>query len=200
MSALQALRQRIVAELAGNARLRAAAWAVAGLLLLYWLLLRMTAVDVAHADYVDARQRLDGAQAMLERENWAELRTEAEAADSAIAARFWQAETQAQAQAQLRAAVTRMIGRLGLRDGRIQSGVSQAMPEVPDVWEVQAQFSFVYVQGAELRILDAIATHPKKLVVRQLDIAPGRLSRMVLIVAAHFVGIDDGTDAPGVGP
>ncbi len=194
MSALAAAWERIRTELAGNARLRAAAWVVAGLLLLYWLLVRMTAVDVAHADYVDARQRLDSAQAMLERENWAELRAEALARDSVLAERLWQAETQAQAQAQLRAAVTRMIARLGLGDARIQSGVSQAVPDAPGVWEVQAQFSFVYAQGAELKALDAIATHPKKLAVRQVDIAPGRRSRMVLIVAAHFVGIDDGTD------
>lgn len=191
MSAWTAIRQRVETELAANARLRAAAWVVAGLLLLYWLLVRTTALDLAHADYVDARQRLDGAEAMLERENWTELRADARAADEALSAQFWQAETQAQAQAQLRAAVTGLIAKQGLADARIQSGVSQAMPDAPDIWEVQAQFSFVYVQGAELKALDAIATHPKKLVITQLDIAPGSRSRMVLIVAAHFVGIEE---------
>ena len=101
---------------------------------------------------------------------------------------FWEAETQGLAEASLQAALQELLKPLEFRNMRIQSGVSQPVPDVPGLGQIQAQVNAGYRQGAELQLLHKIATHPRKLVVNRLDLVPQN-RRPPLIVSAYFTGI-----------
>ena len=63
------------------------------------------------------------------------------------------------------------------------------MPDVPGIWRVQAQFSASHDSGAQLQVLHALATHPKRLVIDRLDMVRGRAG-LVVILSAYFVGLE----------
>ena len=90
----------------------------------------------------------------------------------------------------MQAALAGIARSLKLRDVRIQPGLVQPAPDTSGIWRVQAQFSASHDSGAQLQTLYAVATHPKKLVVDRLDMNRGR-ARLVLILSAYFVGIED---------
>ncbi len=189
MSALARTIARARSELAVNPRLRAALWAIAGLLFVYWLLIRSTDLATVHDEYAAALDRLTRTEALLAREDWAELLKAARQADGELEKRLWRAQTSGQAQAQLRAAVAAIIEDLDIRDPRIQSGLSESVPEFQGLWRAQARLSGGYRSGAQLQVLRAIAVHPNKLIIDRLDLTRGRNPRMVLLLSAYFVGI-----------
>lgn len=189
MHALMRLLQDFRAEFEINARLRAGVWAVAVIALFYLALVQSDRVTAAYDAYATEAGRLARAGALLQREDWPQLLEAERAANQALEAAFWQADTQGLAQAQLQAALAGIAGELGLRDARIQPGLTQPVPDVPAIWRVQAQFSAGHNSGVQLQVLHAFATHPQKLVVDRLDLLRGR-ARIVVIVSAYFVGID----------
>ena len=196
MNALLEALARLRAELAANPRLRAGAWGIAGTLAVYVVLIQSDRVAAAYQDYAADVERLTRAEALLTRDDLPTLLQAEQARDEELTARFWHAESQGLAQAQLQAAVSDMVGDLDFRNPRIQSGTIRAVPYAPGLWRVQAQFSGSYKAGAELQVLHAVATHPKKLVVDRLDLRR-RDSRMTLMVSAYFVGIEDAEPEPG---
>ena len=109
-----------------------------------------------------------------------------------IRSKFWRAETEGIAQAKLQDALAGVIEGLNLRKSRIRSGVSEPVSDLPGVWRVQTRLNAAYRTGVELKVLHALATHPKKLVVDRLDLSrrPRHDSRMVLILSAYFVGVE----------
>lgn len=189
-SALAAALSRASAEFRGNLRLRLGAWVLLGLLLFYWLLLRVDDASLAYSDYATASERLQRAQAMLTQQDWTQRLGELRSAERALQDELWRAETEAQAQAQLRTVLDDIVASGGMRELRVRSGQSQQLPEAPGIWRVQAQMTGRYTAGAELEVVHAVATHAKKLVVDRLDLTPGRNPYMMLIVSAYFVGID----------
>ena len=189
-SAVDALLSRVGTEFRGNPRLRLGAWTLLGLLLFYWLLLRVDDARLAYGDYATASERLQRVQAMLTQQDWKQRLDELRAAENALEDELWRAETEAQAQAQLRTVLDGIAGRGGLRELRVRSGLIQQVPEAQGIWRVQAQLTARYDAGAELEVVHAVATHAKKLAVDRLDLTPGRNSYMVLVVSAYFVGID----------
>ena len=190
MKALEKLQAQAKAELEANPRLRAGLWLALGIAFLWGLLAQAERRAAAYQEYAAEAGRLTEAQALLERENWAQLLAEERIAGNALREAFWQAETQGLAQAQLQAALTNMASRLHFRNVRVQLGASQPLPEAPGFWQVQAQLSGLYDPGAELQALHAIATYPKKLVADRLDLDRSN-SRMLLTVSAVFSGIED---------
>lgn len=190
MKALEKLQAQAKAELAANPRLRAGLWLALGIGLLWGLLAQAERLAAAQEEYAAEASRLMEAQALLKREDWAQLLAEERIAGNGLREAFWQAETQGLAQAQLQAALANMASRLHFRNLRVQLGVSQPLPEAPGFWQVQAQLSGLHDPGAELQALHAIATHPKKLVTDRLDL-DRRNSRMLLTVSALFSGIQD---------
>ena len=195
MNALLRLVQDFRAEFAGNARLRAGVWVIAAMALFYLALIQSDRVTSAHESYAAEAGRLVRGEALLQREDWPQLLETERAANQALEAAFWQADTQGLAQAQLQAALAGIATTLKLRDVRIQPGLTQPVPDVPGIWRVQAQFSASHDSGAQLQVLHALATHPKRLVVDRLDMMRGR-SRLVVILSAYFVGLEA---APGAG-
>ena len=189
MNALARLLQDFRAEFAVNARLRAGVWAIAAVVLFYLALVQSDRVTSTHDGYVAEAGRLVRAEALLQREDWPQLLETERAANQALEAAFWQADTQGLAQAQLQAALAGISGSLNLRDVRIQPGLMQPVPDVPGIWRVQAQFSAGHGSGAQLQVLHALATHPKKLVIDRLDMVRGR-ARLVVMLSAYFVGLD----------
>ena len=196
MNALAAAIDRLRAELAANPRLRAGAWAVAGILAVYALLLQSDRVAAAHGTYTVDHDRLARAANLLTREDLPALLEAERARGASLDERFWHAESQGLAQAQLQATVSEIVGDLEFRNPRIQSGAIRAVDHAPGLWRVQAQFNGTYDPGAELQALRALATHPKKLVVDRLDLRR-RDRRMTLILSAYFVGIQDADDDAG---
>ena len=84
---------------------------------------------------------------------------------------------------------------LRLRDSRIQSGVSQPVPDLPGLWRVQTRLDARYRRGTELRALHALATHPNKLVVDRVELRRQRGNfRLMLILSAYFVGVEAGQE------
>ena len=189
MNALARLLQDFRAEFAVNARLRAGVWVIAAVVLFYLALIQSDRVTSTHDAYVAEAGRLVRAEALLQREDWSQLLETERAANQALEAAFWQADTQGLAQARLQAALAGISGSLNLRDVRIQPGLTQPVPDVPGIWRVQAQFSAGHDSGAQLQVLHALATHPKKLVIDRLDMVRGR-ARLVVILSAYFVGLD----------
>ena len=85
-----------------------------------------------------------------------------------------------------------MVMGLGLRKPRLRSGTSQPLPDLPEVGRVQTRLEAAYRPGVELRLLHALATHPKELVADRLDLVRRKRrndSRMRLILSAYVVGV-----------
>ena len=192
MRALRRALRPLAAELAANARLRSGVWLIAGILLVYCILVQSERLAAAHRDYAAEAGRLSKALTLLEGRDWPALLEAERAAHQALESKFWRAETEGLAQAKLQDALTGVIEGIGLRDTRIRSGVSQPVPELPGIWRVQIRLDARYRPGAEVRALHALATHPKKLVVDRLDLRRrGRQnSHLVLILSAYFVGVN----------
>ena len=194
MNALAAAFANLRVQLAANPRLRAGAWAIAGILAVYGLLVQSDRVEAAYATYTGDADRLVRAKALLTRDDLAALLEAERERDRALTERFWRAETQGLAQAQLQAAFGDITADLEFRNPRIQSGTVFPVDYAPGLWRVQAQFSGIYEPVSELRVLQALVTHPKKIVVDRLDLRR-RDRRMTILVSAYFVGIEDAEPA-----
>ena len=188
MNGLKAAWQRLRSELAANLRLRLGAWAAAFIVLFYAVLVQGDRVGAARAGYVDGADRFSRAERLRGQAQWSELLAAERLRNERLSVLFWEAETQGLAEASLQAALQELLKPLEFRNMRIQSGVSQPVPDVPGLWQIQAQVNAGYRQGAELQLLHRIATHPRKLVVNRLDLVPQN-SRLLMIVSAYFTGI-----------
>ena len=192
MKALRRALQPLAAELGANARLRWGVWLILGILLVYCILVQSDRLAAAHRDYVAEAERLAKAQILLEGQDWPALFAAERETHRETESRFWRAETEGLAQAKLQDALSGAIDGLRLRNPRIQSGVSQPVPDLPGIWRVQTRLDAAYRSGAEIQALHALATHPKKLIVDRLQLnrrKQGR-SRLMLIVSAYFVGVE----------
>ena len=196
MSALDAVLGRVGSELTDNTRARLGTWLILGLVLGYGLLLQSDRVHDASDEYTTAAARLARAQSLVGGEDWAQPLAREHETSLALQGAFWEAETEGVAQARVQAALTDMVKGLDLRRPAVRSGVSQAVPEVPGVWQVQMRLGCQYRPGSELQILYRLATHPKKLVIERLDVRR-ETARMTVIVSAYFVGIDPARDVQG---
>ena len=183
-NALTALRE----EFTSNIRVRLGVWCALAIIFLYWILVRSDDLVAARAEYAGEIARLERAQDARAEEDWPLLLEVEQRTGAELTANFWQAETQGVAQARLLGALTELAGEIELRDHRVQPGVTQPVADAPDVWRVQARLTARHRIGAELRLLHALATHPKKLVVDRLDISQTR-SRVNILVSAYFVGL-----------
>ena len=193
MNALARLFQDFRVEFEANARMRLGVWAIVAVVLFYLALVQSDRVADAYDDFTAETSRLARAEGLLQREDWPQLLEAERSANQALEGAFWQADTQGLAQAQLQAALAGIAGRLELRQERIQPGLVQPVPDVPGVWRVQAQFSASHDSGAQLKVLHALATHPKKLVIDRLDMVRGR-ARLVVLLSAYFVGLETEQD------
>ena len=193
MNALARLLQDFRVEFEANARMRLGVWAIVAVVLFYLALVQSDRVADAYGDFTAETSRLARAEGLLQREDWPQLLEAERSANQALEGAFWQADTQGLAQAQLQAALAGIAGRLELRQERIQPGLVQPVPDVPGVWRVQAQFSASHDSGAQLKVLHALATHPKKLVIDRLDMVRGR-ARLVVLLSAYFVGLETEQD------
>ena len=188
MNGLKAAWQRLRSELAANLRLRLGAWAVAFIVLFYAVLVQGDRVGATYEGYVDGADRFARAERLRGQGEWSELLAAERLRNEQLSVLFWEAETQGLAEASLQAALQEVLKPLEFRNMRIQSGVSQPVPDVPGLWQIQAQVNAGYRQGAELQLLHKIATHPRKLVVNRLDLVPQN-RRLLMIVSAYFTGI-----------
>jgi len=188
VNGLKAAWQRLRSELAANLRLRLGAWAVAFIVLFYAVLVQGDRVGTAYEGYVDDADRFARAERLRGQGEWSELLAAERLRNEQLSVLFWEAETQGLAEASLQAALQDLLKPLEFRNMRIQSGVSQPVPDVPGLWQIQAQVNAGYRQGAELQLLHKIATHPRKLVVNRLDLVPQN-RRLLMIVSAYFTGI-----------
>ena len=175
-------------EFSSNIRVRLGVWCLLALVLFYWILVRADDLAAAQAEYAGEIARLERAQDAGADEDWPALLETERRTGAALTENFWQAETDGVAQARLLAALTELAGEIELRDARVQPGVIQPVANAPEVWRVQARLTARHRMGAELRLLHALATHPKKLVVDRLDISQSR-SRVNILVSAYFVGL-----------
>ena len=201
MSALRRALRPVAAELAGNARLRWGAWSIAGILLVWCILLQSDRVAAVRGEYVAEAGRLAKARSLAGRQDWRE-RLEAERErHAALRAALWEAKTEGLAQAKLQGALNEAVEGLDLRDSRIRSGVSQPVPDLPGVWRVQTRLDTAYRPGVELKVLHALATHPKKVIVDRLELRRRTRndSYMTLILSAYFVGVEAGSAPSGDG-
>ena len=195
MKALRRALRPLAAELAANARLRGGVWLILGILLVYCILVQSERLDTAQRDYAAEAGRLAKAEHLLEGQDWPALLEAEREAHREIESRLWQAETEGLAQAKLQDALGGAIQNLDLRGPRIQSGTSQPVPDLPGVWRVQTRLDAGYRRGVEPRVLHALATYPKKLIVDRLDLHQRRRSsRLMLILSAYFVGVEAGQE------
>ena len=192
MRALRRALHPLAAEFAANARLRWGIWLIAGILLVYCILVQSERLAAAHRDYAAEAGRLAKAATLLEGRDWPALLEAERATYRELESKFWRAETEGLAQAKLQDALAGVIAGLGLRDPRIRSGVSQPVPALPGIWRVQTRLDSAYRPGVEVQALHALATYPKKLVVDRLDLRRRgrRDSYLVLILSAYFVGVE----------
>ena len=192
MNALHRTLRPIAAELAGNARLRWGVWLIAAIVLVWCILVQSDRVAAVHHAYAAEVAQLAKARGVVERQDWHErLGTERETYRRLESA-FWEAKTEGLAQAKLQAALNGAVEGLQLRNSRIRSGVSQAVPDLPGIWRVQTRLDATYRPGVELRLLHRLATHPKKMIVDRLELRrrDGRDAYLTLILSAHFVGVE----------
>ena len=191
MKALLQLALRARDELAANPRLRLGVWVIMAILLFYWVALvqperRALAVD----EYADTASRLASAQrVMARRDEWPGLLAAAEESDQALQRAFWRADTEGLARAGLQETLEQIVADLDVRNVAIESGSSRPVPDIEGLWQVQARLTANYSAGTELKLLHALAKHPRKLVVDRMDLVRGRQSRVLLIVSAYFIDL-----------
>ena len=188
--------QRLRAALAANPRLRAGAWATMGILLIYALLLQSDRLHAAHAAYVAVASQLARAQGLAAADDWPRRLEAEQAREGELAQRFWQAESPGLAQARLQAMVAAMVDDLNFRNPIVQAGLSRPAPDMPGVWQAQAQFSGLYRDnpGAELEVIRALAASPQKLVIDRLQMRR-RDTRLNVLFSAYFLGVAAPADA-----
>ena len=191
MNALRQALRPLAAELAGNARLRWGVWLIAGIVLFWCILVQSDRLAAVHEEYAAEAGRLARAEVLLARRDWPVLLEAEREVHRALEAAFWQAETEGLAQAKLQAALAETLEGLELERPLIRSGVSQPVPGLPGIWRVQTRLDAAYRPGTELRMLHALATHSKKLVVDRLELRrrTRQDSYMTLILSAYFVGV-----------
>ena len=191
MKALLELAKRAREELAANPRLRLGVWLIVAILLFYWVaLVQPERSALAVGDYADTASRLASSQAVLaRRDEWPGLLAAAQESDQALQQSFWRADTEGLARARLQETLEKIVADLEVRNVAIESGSSRAVPDVEGLWQVQARLTANYFAGTELKLLHALATHPRKLVVDRMDLVRGRQSRVFLIVSAYFVDL-----------
>ena len=192
MTALRRALRPVAAELAATGRLRLGVWLIAGILLLWCILVQSDRVAAVHGEYVAGAGHLAKARSLLGRQDWQERLEVERGARRRLEAALWEAETEGLAQAKLQGALTEAIEGLGLNNLRIRSGVSQPVPDLPGVWRVQTRLDATYRSGVELQVLHALATHPTKMVVDRLDLRrrSRRASYLTLILSAYFTGVE----------
>ena len=183
-SALATLR----AEFANNIRVRLGVWCVLAIVLVYWTIVRAEDLAAARAEYAGEMGRLERAQSASAEEDWPGLLEAEQRASAEFTENFWEAETEGVARASLLRALNELAAQVDLRDVRVQPGVTQPVANAPDVWRVQARLVARHTIAAELRLLHALATHDKKLVIDRLDLGQTR-PRVNILVSAYFVGL-----------
>ena len=179
------------AELAANARLRWGVRLILGLLIGYVILLQTERLAAVRHDHDAEFERLKKAETLLENQNALDLLAAERENHRKIRSMFWQAETEGLAQAKLQTALAQLFGSFGLVDIHFRSGSGQPVPDLPGIWRIQIRMDTNYRPGLELRILHALATHPKKLIVDRLDLKRHNRNEayLVLIVSSYFVGV-----------
>ena len=179
------------AELAASARLRWGVRLILGLLIGYVILLQSERLAAVRHDHDAEIERLRKAEALLEQQSAFDLLAAERENHRKIRSMFWQAETEGLAQAKLQAALAQLFGNFGLTNIHFRSGSGQPVPDLPGIWRIQVRMDTNYRPGLELRILHALATHPKKLVVDRLDLKRHNQNEayLVLIVSSYFVGV-----------
>ena len=188
-------------EFAANTRLRWGAQIVLALLLGYVILLQSDRLAAIRSDYDAGIERLNEAQALLERPDEPALLEMERETHREIRSMFWQAGTEGLAQAKLQSAVVGLFTDLGLTNVHLRSGSSQPVPHLPEVQRVQIRLDSDYRPGLELRIVHDLATHPEKLFVDRLDLrrrGPDD-AHLVLVVSSYFIGMtpaSSGQQAP----
>lgn len=187
---LEALLARVRAELEKSTVVRLGAWGIGGVLLLWFALTRGDAVALAHADYVSEARRLDAATGALDGGDWASRLERERRVGGELEGMLWKADFEGHAQAELEEALTGIFEPLDLGRMRIRMGVSQPVPNLPGVWQVQAQVNAEFRTGAELAALHAVATYPRKLAVERFVITTNP-RRIDVIVSAYFTGFGD---------
>ena len=188
MNALKALWTQLRDELSANHRLRLGAWSIAFILLLFLTLLQGDRLAAAYEGYVDSADRLAEVGRLVEGHDWSAAHDRERQRNAQLTAFFWQAQTRGLAEASLQAVLTQLLTGLEFRSIRVRPGVTQPVPDVPGLWRIQAQVNANYRQGAELKLLYALAHSEKKVIVDRLDIVRQN-ARVVLIVSAYFTGI-----------
>ena len=177
MSAIGTSIDRIRAELAASPRLRAGVWAIVAILLGYWVFVPHAArVDAAATGYAGENARLVRARELLAREDWQQRLDAAAATEVQLVERFWHAANEGLAQAQLRTALEDMARQVRLAL-RIDVGLSQPVPGVPGLWQVQVQITGTATLEGALRMVYAIARHPRLLVEERLTFSRVRTQR-----------------------
>ncbi len=180
-------------EFATNIRVRLGVWCVLAMVFLYWILVRADDLQAARAEYAGEVARLERAQDASADEDWPLLLEAEQRAGAELTENLWEAETEGVARASLLGALNELAGEVELPDPRVQPGVTLAVERAPDVWRVQARLTARHRMGAELRLLHALATHPRKLVVDRLDLGQTQ-PRVNILVSAYFVGLEPGSD------
>ena len=190
----EALVARLREEFDKSTVVRLGTWCIAGVLLLWFALTKGDAVALAHADYVSETRRLAAATGALDGGDWASRLEREQGVGGELEGLLWQADFEGHAQAELEEALTSIFEPLDLGRRRIRMGLSQPAPDLPGVWQVQAQVSAEYRTGAELAALHAVATYPRRLAVERFVITTNP-RRIDVIVSAYFTGFggDDGT-------
>ena len=196
MSTLHAALAQVGSAFAENLRVRWGVWGILGIVAVHGLLVQFDRLKAVRDDHAVEAARLARAETLRGGEDWMQLLAAEREAGRALEGAFWQAETEGVAQAQLHSALTDIVDGLDLRRPSIHSGVSQEVPGVAGVWQVQTRLICYYRPGAELQMVYRLATYPKKLVVERLNIWR-ETSRMTLIVSAYFVGIEPAQDLQG---
>ena len=179
------------AEFARNARLRWGIRLILGILIGYVILLQSERLATVRHDHNAEIERLRKAEILLDQRDGLDLLAAERENHRKIKSMFWQAETEGLAQAKLQAALAQLFGNFGLNNIHFRSGSGQPVPDLPGIWRIQIRMDTNYRPGLELRILHALATHPKKLIVDRLDLKHHNQNEayLVLIVSSHFVGV-----------
>ena len=185
------LLRLFVADLAANARLRWGIRLIFGLLVGYVILLQTERLAAVRHDHNAEIERLRKAESLVDQQDGLDLLNAERENHRKIRSMFWQAETEGLAQAKLQAALAQLLGNLGLINIHFRSGSGQSVPDLPGVRRIQIRMDANYRPGLEPRILHALATHPKKLIVNRLDLKHHSKSEayLVLIVSSFFVGL-----------
>jgi hypothetical protein len=193
--ATETLRQRLAPqldELRGNTRLRLGLWLIAGILLVYMILVSTDRLAALRDERAAALERLAQVETLAAEEDiWAERAAQARALEAELQRRMWTSATPGLAQAQLQAWLQNTARNAGIGDARIMMRDVATLAGGDGLWLAAGTMTAPFQPSALPRLLFEVESAVPRVQIESLTVNNGRRKSLQMTVSAVFQASGD---------